>query len=123
QDRLGLRQEIEDGELLLAQLLGRGPHLLLREILRERDQPAQVLVDVEAARVVLSDELLDALYELVPGGVLACGSDHTIPKQRTETLGLGALAARKARGEHVEIYLGEVDERVGVDAFRSCPDE
>ena len=105
QHRVGLGQQIEDGELLLGQVLGRGPLLLLREVLRERDQPAQVLVDVEAARVVLGDQLLDPLDELVPGRVPARRADRPLAQQRGEPLGLGALAAGEPRRERVEVDL------------------
>ena len=75
QHRIGLGEQVEDRQLLLGQALVAGALLLLGQGLRQLDEPPQVLVDVDAAGVVLGDELLDALDEVVAGRVAACGAD------------------------------------------------
>ena len=69
QHRVGLGEQVEDRELLLGQVLADGPLLLLGELLRQRDEAAQDLVDVEAAGVVLGDQLLEPLDQVEPGRV------------------------------------------------------
>ena len=48
-----LRQQVEDGELRLGESLARRALLVLGEVPRERLQPTQHLVDVQAAGVVV----------------------------------------------------------------------
>ena len=66
---IGLGEQVEDGELGLGESLANRALLLLREVPRERLQTAQHLVDVQAARVVLVDQLAELLDEVEPGRV------------------------------------------------------
>ena len=92
-------------------------------VLRQLDEAAQVLVDVEAAGVVLGDQLLDPLDQVVARRVAGCRRDGALLQQRRETVGLGALAAGELGGERVEVDLGQVDERVRLAAFGRGPDD
>ncbi len=62
--RVGLGEQVEDGQLRLGQALAHGPLLLLGQLPRERLKPAQHLVDVEAAGVVLVDQLAQPLDQV-----------------------------------------------------------
>lgn len=77
----GPGEQVEDRQLGLAQALGNNPLLVLVELLGETDETAQVLVDVEAASVVLGDELLDAPNELDAGGVAVRGARSSVAKR------------------------------------------
>ncbi len=85
---VGARQQVEDRQLLLAQALGNGALLLLGQVLGQLDEPAQVLVDVQAARVVAGDQLLDPVDQVVPGWVPGRGGDRPL-------LGPGGTTERK----------------------------
>lgn len=62
--RAGASQEIKDCQLGLAQAFADNSLLVGVELLRQADQTAEILIDVEAASVVLGDPLFDLLNEL-----------------------------------------------------------
>lgn len=64
-------QQVEDDELGISHAFGDDALLFFVQVLAQADQATEVLIDVELARVVLSDELLDPTDELDPGGVAA----------------------------------------------------
>ena len=64
---IGPGQQVENGELGLRQPLASGPLFLVGEVARERLQAPQHLVDVEAAGVVLVDQLAQLLDESTAG--------------------------------------------------------
>lgn len=91
QRRFGLGEKIEDRQFLLSQPLGDAALLLSSERLRQLDKPTEVLVDVEAAGVVVGDQLLNTLDEVEPGGVPRRGTDGPLLEQRRQSIRLGAL--------------------------------
>lgn len=119
---LGLGEQVEDRELLLGQPLAYGALLLGAEGVGQLDQTPEVLIDVQTARVVVSDELLDALHELVAGRVAGGCRDRALLQQRRQPVGLGPLPPGEGGGEGVEVDLGEIDERVRLAALRRGPD-
>ena len=91
-----LRKQIEDREFLLGHSFANSPLFLGGQRLRQLDESAEVLVAVDAALVVVRDQLLDPLNQLVAGRVAQRGADLLLPKQLREPIGLGALTT----GEH-----------------------
>jgi hypothetical protein len=99
EDRLGLGEQVEDRQLLLGEPFDDGPLLLLGERLRELDEAAEVLVDVEAAGVVLGDELLDPLDQVVAGRVASRSPNRPLAEQRCgrSRRACGRRTGRRAR--------------------------
>ena len=120
---LGLGEHVEDSQLLFGQPLGDGALLLTRQGPAQLDEAAQVLVDVDAARVVLGDQLLDPFDELIPGRVAGGGAPCPLAQEGREAVGLGPLAAGERCREGLEVDLGEVDERVGLAALGGGADD
>ena len=87
EDRVGLREQVEHRELGLGQPLSNRALLLLRQLLRERLQPAQHLVDVEAAGVVGVDQRSQPLDERQPGGVAPRGTFDSLGQIGGDPLG------------------------------------
>lgn len=79
--------------------LGAALVFLLRLRVVERDEPSEVLVDVEAACVVLGDQLLDTLHEGLAGRVASGRGGCSLLEQRCQPVGLGPFAAGERRGE------------------------
>ena len=123
EDWLWLGEQVEDRQLFLGEPLGDGALFFFGQRLRRLDEPAQVLVDVDAAGVVVGDELLDALNEVVARRVTGRRADRSLLEQGRQAVGLGPLASGEAGGEGVEVDLRQVDERVGVAAFGGGADD
>ena len=95
-----------------------GPLLLLGELARERDQPAQILVDVEAAGVVLGDQLLDPLDEVVRVG-LRRGRASTLRRRASaasRSVSARLRPANRAASASKSIWLRSISGS-GVDAL------
>jgi hypothetical protein len=115
--RVRLGEQVEDGEFCFGQILDDRPAFLRTEVPGQRDEPAQVLVDVDTAGVVLGDQLLDPLDQVEPGRVAPGRSHRPLLEQRGEPVGLGPFATGEAGRQCVDIDLGQVDERIRFDAF------
>ena len=73
--RLGLGEQVEDRQLFLGHALADRALLLVGQRLGQLDEAAEVLVDVDAAGVVVGDQLLDPLDQVVAGRVARGGAD------------------------------------------------
>ena len=120
---LGLGEQVEDRQLLFGDALDDGALFLGGEVAGELDEAAEVLVDVEAAGVVVGDQCLDAFDEVDSGRVDRCGGLGPHLQERGEAFGLGSLLVAELLGERVEVDLRQVDVRVGSLALGGGADD
>src|SRR5690606_24136920 len=86
-------QDVEQSQLFLREVLADSSLILDLQISSEIHQLLEEHLDVQAARVIGLDQLLELLHEVLASGVLGQHGFQFHAQQGPELLGLGAFAS------------------------------